>query len=172
MSACLRPIELPDGTRFVTRALEPTDRWAIEEVFAGLGEHSRYTRFGGAKPRLSDNELRYLTEVDHHDHEALLAIDEQSGRPVAVARFVRDPADPTTAELALAVTDEWQGRALGTRLSQLLACRARAERIERFRADVLQSNGRAIALVKRLGEVVRYAFAGGSLELVVELAPS
>jgi RimJ/RimL family protein N-acetyltransferase len=170
MSACLRPIVLPDGTRLVTRALEPTDRWAVEAVFAGLGEHSRYTRFGGAKPRLSENELRYLTEVDHHDHEALLALDEESGRPVAVARFVRDAADPGTAELALAVADEWQGRSLGSVLTQLLACRARAERIERFRADVLQSNERAIALIKRLGEVVRYAFAGGSLELVVELA--
>jgi RimJ/RimL family protein N-acetyltransferase len=168
-ASCLRPIVLPDGTRLATRPLDIADRWAVEAVFAGLGDRSRHARFGGAKTRLSERELDYLTTVDHHDHEALLALDERSGEPVAVARFVRDPADPRTAEIALAVTDEWQGRRLGTLLAQLLACRARAERVERFRATVLHSNARAVALLKRLGRDLRVAFAGGSLEITVDL---
>ena len=28
---------------------------------------------------LSDSQLRYLTEVDHHDHEALIAFDAATG---------------------------------------------------------------------------------------------
>jgi RimJ/RimL family protein N-acetyltransferase len=168
-AACLHPIVLPDGTRFEARQLEPRDRWAVEAVFAGLGDASRHARFGGAKTRLTERELDYLTAVDHRDHEALLALDERSGRPVAVARFVRDSGDPQTAELALAVTDEWQGRRLGTILTQLLACRARSERIERFRATVLRSNTRSLALLKRLGDDVRVAFDGGSLEVTVGL---
>jgi RimJ/RimL family protein N-acetyltransferase len=168
-SACLRPIVLADGTRFAARQLEPRDRWAVEAVFAGLGDASRHARFGGAKTRLNERELEYLTAVDHHDHEALLALDERSGRPVAVARFVRDPGEPSTAEVAFAIVDEWQGRGLGTRLTELLACRARSERIERFRATVLRSNTRAVALLKRLSDDVRVALEGGSLEITVAL---
>jgi RimJ/RimL family protein N-acetyltransferase len=161
---------LSDGTRFTARQLEAGDRWAVQAVFDGLGDRSRHARFGGAKTRLSERELDYLSAVDHRDHEAILALDERSGQPVAVARFVRDGSDPGTAEMALAVTDEWQGRRLGTLLAQLLACRARAERIERFRATVLHSNTRAMALLKRLGHDIRVGFGGGSLEVTVDLA--
>ena len=35
------------------------------------------------------SQLRYLTEVDHHDHEALIAFDPAAGTRSAVARFVR-----------------------------------------------------------------------------------
>jgi RimJ/RimL family protein N-acetyltransferase len=169
MSSCLAPIELADGSRLVTRRLERGDRSAVEAVFAGLSERSRHLRFGGGKARLSERDLEQLTAVDHHDHEALVAVDERSGRPVAIARYVRDAADPRTAEVAVAVTDEWQGRALGSRLVHRLACRARSERIDRFRADVLPSNSRAIALFKRLSTSARVAVSGGSVEIVVDL---
>jgi RimJ/RimL family protein N-acetyltransferase len=169
-TSCLRPIVLPDGTRLAARQLDRGDHRALEAVFAGLSDRSRHARFGGAKTRLSARELDYLSAVDHRDHEAILALDERSGEAVAVARFVRDSADPSTAEVAVAVADAWQGRRLGTQLTQLLACRARAERVQRFRATVLHSNTRAIALLKRLGHDIRVGFGGGSLEVTVDLA--
>jgi hypothetical protein len=33
-------------------------------------------------------------DVDHHDHEALGALDHADGRGVGIARYVRDAADP------------------------------------------------------------------------------
>ena len=65
---------------------------------------------------LSESQLRYLTEVDHDDHEALIAFDAATGDGVGVARFVRLEDDPTSAEAAITVIDEWQGRGLGTAL--------------------------------------------------------
>ena len=38
---------------------------------------------------LTDDIVTYLTDVDHHDHEALAAIDAATGEGVGVARFVR-----------------------------------------------------------------------------------
>jgi hypothetical protein len=39
-----------------------------------------YRRFLSLRGRLSEAELRYITEVDHRDHEALLAFDPDDGR--------------------------------------------------------------------------------------------
>jgi protein lysine acetyltransferase len=66
--------------------------------------------------------LAYLTEVDHQDHEALIAFDSRSGDAVAMARSAR--TEGTSAEAAVTVGDGWQGRGLGTGLTSLLAGRA------------------------------------------------
>ena len=62
-------------------------------------------------------ELSYLTEVDHHDHEALVAVDPETNEGVGVARFVRSAEDPAVAELAVAVADDWQGQGVGSLLA-------------------------------------------------------
>jgi hypothetical protein len=38
--------------------------------------------------------VRYLTEIDHHDHEAIAALDANTGEGIGVARYVRNPARP------------------------------------------------------------------------------
>ena len=58
---------------------------------------------------LSERDLAYLTEIDHHDHEALAAIDPETGELVGVARYVRG-AEPELAEVSVVVGDPWQRR--------------------------------------------------------------
>ncbi len=48
--------------------------------------------------------------MDHHDHEALVAVMPGSGQLVGVARFIRNPREPDQAEVAITVIDSWQGR--------------------------------------------------------------
>ena len=86
-------------------------------------------------PHLRERDLDYLTQVDHHDHEALVAVDEATGEGVGVARFVR--TGPDVAEPAVVVADDWQGRGPARGCSTLLAERAREEGIARFVAPVL-----------------------------------
>jgi GNAT superfamily N-acetyltransferase len=78
--------------------------------------------------------VRYLTEVDHHDHEAIVALDEESGEGIGVARYVRTRERPEVAEVAVTVVDDWQGRGLGTRLLEVVSARAREEDIRSFTA--------------------------------------
>ena len=61
----------------------------LTDGFARLSARSRRSRFFTGKVRLSEAEVRYLTNVDHHDHEALGAV-SRDGRGVGVARYVRD----------------------------------------------------------------------------------
>ena len=116
-----------------------------------MSEESRYRRFLSPKPSFTSSELAYLTEVDHHDHEALIAIEPESGEPVGVARYVRDAAEPQVAEAALAVVDEWQHRGVGTALLRHLIARARQEDVRRFRANVLADNQAMLRLLDQSG---------------------
>ena len=59
------------------------------DAYERLSDESRYRRFLSPHKQLTDAELRYFTEVDHHDHEALVAGDPESGEWVGVARYVR-----------------------------------------------------------------------------------
>jgi GNAT superfamily N-acetyltransferase len=162
-------VELADGSRIFLREVRPGDRGAIRAGFERLSPESRYRRFFAPMSRLSQADLTYLTEVDHHDHEAVLAFDGDGG-PVGVARYVRvDP--PTEAEVAVAVVDDWQGRGAGTALVERLVERARANGIERFVATVLAENEDALELFRSLSPADPSPRAGepGQRVLVIDL---
>jgi GNAT superfamily N-acetyltransferase len=151
------------------RPISADDKQALVDAFERLGDESRYRRFLAPHGSLTENELRYFTEVDHHDHEALLAIDPKTGHGIGVARYVRSKEDPAAAELAVAVVDDWQRQGVGTRLTAALAERARAEGITRFSALVLADNTLMLSLLAELGQVRVVGTQLGTVELTVDL---
>jgi len=159
---------LRDGTRIAIRPLEPEDRDALAEGFQHLSAESRYLRFFTPVPELSDRELDHLTQVDHRDHEALVAEVAETGEGIAVARFVRTGEDE--AEPAVVVVDAWQRRGVASALLDALADRAQEEGIARFRALVLAQNAEAITLLQRLGSV-RTRRLGREVEVEIALEP-
>ncbi len=162
-------IRLADGTRLSLRPLRRSDRALIADGFARLSETSRYTRFFTLVPELAPSMLTYLTEIDHRDHEALVAIDPADGRLAGVARCVRLPsADGGTAEVAVTVVDAWQGRGLGRTLLRALAQRARALGVRRLLAIVKADNLPAVRLFTALGPST-VARAGAELEITIDI---
>ena len=162
---------LRDGAQIEIRPISPDDR---EELAAGmrrLSPESRYRRFFTPTSELSEAQLTYLTEVDHHDHEALVAIEPGTEHGIGVARFVRSPADAETAEVAVAVADFWQGRGVATALLDRLAERARAEGVRRFSADILAENRPMLELIGELGDAHVIERDQGTVTVVVELPP-
>lgn len=159
-------MELRDGTRVVIRPIEPDDRVGLADGFERLSPESRYRRFFAAVAQLSERDLDHLTQVDHHDHEALVAIVEGTGEGIGVARYVR--TGPDVAEPAMVVLDDWQGRGAGSRLLDALVERAREEGIRRFEAPVLAYNADAIHLLASLGETTRKR-QDREVQLTVEL---
>ena len=147
------PVILRDGSRVLIRPIRGTDASLLAEVFARLSDQSRRMRFLGKKEELSAGELRYYTDVDHHDHEALVALDPADGCCAGVARYVRDADDPQAAEIALTVADDWQGRGLGTELLARLSYRARQEGVCRFTAVVSSDNVPMGLLLHSVGAV-------------------
>ena len=158
-----------DDHEVVVRPIEPADKDALARGFERLSEQSRYQRFMTGVQELSDGDLAYLTEVDHHDHEALIAFDAAVPEDaVAVARFVRAPG-ATAAEAAVTVIDEWHGRGLGTALCNLLAERAREEGVERFTALILAENTQMQDVLASLGPARVISREAGTIEIEVAL---
>jgi Acetyltransferase (GNAT) family len=125
-------VDLRDGSRVRIRQAHRTDRDLLARGFERLSPESRYRRFLTPMHGLDQKTLRYLTDLDHRDHEAMFALDE-SGEGVGVARYVRSAVRPDTAEVAVAVVDAWQGRGLGTLLLHAISVRARDEASARSR---------------------------------------
>jgi GNAT superfamily N-acetyltransferase len=154
LNAAGERVRLRDGSVVIIRPVAPSDRCLFAEGFERFGPESRMSRFLGAKSGLSEKDLDFFTNVDHERHEALGAIDAERGVGAGVARMVRgENGDPRTAEAAVAVTDEWQGRGLGTALLERLAARARELGIERFAAVLRTDNRAMMALFQRVGGV-------------------
>ncbi|QEC47152.1 GNAT family N-acetyltransferase [Baekduia soli] len=137
--------QLPE---IVLRPIRPDDKDALVAGLGRLSDRSVYERFLSPKPRLSRSELAYLTEIDGHDHHALVAVLARSpGVIVAVGRWVREADAPQRAEVAVVVADDLQGRGVGRRLGAALA-QAGAERgVEAFIATMLPSNTAAQRLM-------------------------
>ena len=119
--------------------------------------------------QLTESQLTYLTDVDHHDHEALVAFTED-GELVGVARFVRLVDEPAAAEAAVTVADAYQGRGVGTVLTQELARRAREEDVDVFTATALAANLEVIDLLGRLGDSQVKHDGSGGVEMRIVLA--
>jgi GNAT superfamily N-acetyltransferase len=165
------PVCLRDGTAVLVRPVQPTDGALLLDGFARLSLQSRYGRFLTAKRELTPAEVRFLTCVDHHDHDAIGAIDPMTGRGVGVARFVRSKTDPQAAEVAITVVDEWQRRGVGTLLLRRLAERARNAGVFYFTAVVAAENDAMIGLLRNGHSGVELtAMDGAVLEYQISLA--
>lgn len=164
-------MRLRDGTRLLVRHIRPTDKRLLNAGFEHLSEETRRKRFLAPKHRLTAADLRYLTEVDGRDHVALIAVEFGDWkRPVAVARYVRLEDDPQTAEVAITVDDEYQGRGLGRRLGIVLADEARINGITRFSAEILGDNIPALRLMRTISDRLAERSSGPSRALVADLA--
>jgi RimJ/RimL family protein N-acetyltransferase len=165
-------VRLRSGDKVLVRTLRPDDQAGLGAMFEQLSNTSRYQRFLGGKPTVSAHALRRLTEVDHRDHEALVAVtgDGDDGTVVGEARWVRDGDDDALAEMAITVADDWQQCGLGTALAHDLARRAAEEGVERFTAEVLTDNRGIRRLVEHVGEVDHAGQSGGVSMLQVSTA--
>lgn len=163
--------DLRDGRRVRVRLITPADKSGLAAGLARMSPRSRYLRFHRMVERLSDDELRYLTELDMRDHFAWVAVSlDEPGQPgIGVIRYVRDAADRRTAEVAITIVDDWQGVGLGRLLLETLLVSAMMNGIERLRAVVLPEDEAALRLFRGVGG--RPAAAEGGV-LVVDIPVS
>jgi len=168
---------LRDGTQVLLRLVTPEDKELLRAGFERLSPESRYARFLAPKSQLSDDELRYLCEVDHEHHVAIGAVrDDRDVRdpgaaPVGlgIARFIRLADPPNTAEAAIAVADEIQHQGLGSLLFLRLVAAAAERGIERFRCEVLGSNAGMAKLLAQISPDRSIEVGSGVMSIEIAL---
>lgn len=163
-------VELRDGTRALIRPIGPPDRERLNEGFESASAESIFLRFLTPVPRLTSSQLDYLTAIDHVHHEALIAVDPETGQSFGTARYVRSDDDPDEAEFAVGVGDRWMRIGLGTALLTALVRRAREAGIIRFTGLIHADNTAIMRLTEKVGGPYETRPAGeGALEIVVDL---
>ena len=125
------------GSLTVT-ALRPGDVDTVAQVFRGLSPKSSRMRFHAATPRLTASALRLLAAVEPGRHEVLVA--SLLGRPVGLARWVRDRNDRTSAEVALEVVDTEHRHGIGAELARRIVLAARRAGVRTLTAEIHAEN--------------------------------
>ena len=156
-------VELKDGSVAVIRPIESSDKPLVRALYHELTDVSRRLRFLTPTPDLSDEDLDYLTDVDHNRHEAMIAVDGE--RAVGLASYVRVPGERDAAEVAVVVVDDWHGRGLGTALLDRLTERARESGLSRYTMVVSPDNAIVLAALERAGAERTGVSRDGEIEL-------
>jgi acetyl coenzyme A synthetase (ADP forming)-like protein len=148
---------LRDGRSIRVRAIRPDDKQRLLALFRRQSPETIHYRFFGAKATLTDQELRYFTELDFDRHVGLAAVRGSAAEEelLGVARYIRGTGDGAErarrAEFAVAVADADQGRGVGTLLMEHLARIAQRSGITAFEADVLGDNRKMFDLLHAAG---------------------
>lgn len=155
--------------------LLPTDGLALRHGFGELSPRSRRLRFLGELKDLGPSMLhRLVDEVDREHHIALVLValpPDVPERPVAVGRLVQSATDPTTADFAVTVADDWQGRGVGAVLAEAVV-RDRPSEVTRIVTAVATDNTASLAMLRRLGPMHVQLDGPGVYRVEVELAPA
>ena len=163
---------LQDGTPALLWPLLPTDAETLRDVFRRLSPRSRYHRFLHVLDQLDDPMIRLLVDsVDGVHHIALLLIvlpPEGQEELIGVAHLVQYADDPATADIAVTVVDDWQGRGAGTALGSALLAR-RPAAVTRLRTLVAAGNRASLALLARAGRMSAGLPEQGVLDVTVDL---
>lgn len=158
-------VALADGTPLLLRLGTPEDRSALVAGFERLSPESRLSRFFTAMPKLSPLFLDRLVDVDGLRHVAVGAWDRSKesdvGHPadglgVGVGRYIVSDDDPTRAELAVAVIDEYQGRGIGRLLLEAVIAEAFDNGVTTVTATVLSSNEAMLSVLAGMGATLQW----------------
>ncbi|MBV8453598.1 MAG: GNAT family N-acetyltransferase [Deltaproteobacteria bacterium] len=166
----MAPEILRDGTVILIRAIRPHDKQRLLQHFRGLSTQSVYYRFFGIKRSLTDHDLSRLTELDFTNYVGLAATveAEEGERFIGVGRYIRSE-DPSCAEVAFAVLDEYQGHGIGTLLLKHLARSAQRNGIREFAADVLANNHQMLEVFANSGFAFHQSYESGVVRVTLQL---
>lgn len=159
---------LRDGTSIQVRLLTPADGDRLRAFHAGLSLESTRLRYFSVKPKLSDKDVAWLTDVDVVDRCALVAIEHDE--IVAVGRWMRPHPGSPEAEVAFVTADGQQGRGIGTLLLAMLIELAADYGLTTFTASVLSENHSMTKVLGNAGFRVTEAMEAGVREMRIDLS--
>lgn len=143
---------LRDGSRVTIRVLRKEDAALERDFIQRLSPESRWMRFLGGIGQPGDEMIRKFTDLDYRREMAFVALVQQGGKPleIGVSRYSLSP-DGKSCECAVTVSDEWQGKGLGTSLMRHLIDAARQRGIGSMFSIDDADNSRMRDLARDLG---------------------
>ncbi len=141
-----------DSYPFFVRPIRPSDADLLIDHFNSLSPRSVYMRFFSPVKGLSKTVLIKLTQVDYDRQIALVAIMGKGTQKkiTGVCRIILEP-DRTRGEFAIAISDEWQGKGIGSSLLKQCLKAAQSKGVKKVTGIVLSENKQMLLLARKLG---------------------
>jgi GNAT superfamily N-acetyltransferase len=140
------------ASAILVRRIRPGDRDALRSFYATLSEESRRTRFLGPTIGIGADQSTWFCTPDHAHREGFVAVSGPGPIPERILGHVCvEPEGTATAEIAVAVADDVQGRGIGRRLVEAAVARAREHGIGTLTATMLAGNPAIQRLLSGLG---------------------
>lgn len=141
---------LADGTRIWVKPLRPEDRDSYRRAVAGLSPATVALRYGRPRSCLRDDEISEFLDNGRDGREALAATTADGRTIIGVARMAPVPTEPDTAEVAIVIADDWQGRGVGHLLTgDLEVCAVAAGYRSLYATSNLENTAIAVLLRHR-----------------------
>ena len=157
------------------RPIRPEDEHRMVNFHERLSERTVYQRYFhhlNLEQRTAHDRLARICFVDYDRQMVLVGerTNPATGQReiVAVGRLVK-MLDPTEAEFAVLVADDFQGRGLGTELTRTILQIAREEKIRKVRAEILAENAGMVSVARKLGFKVDLKMEDAPVEAEMEL---
>jgi acetyltransferase len=157
------PWTMKDGGSVTIRPIRPEDERAMVHFHETLSERSVYLRYFhliNLEQRTTHERLTRICFIDYTREMALVAerIDAATGHSeiLAVGRMMK-VLGTNEAEVAVLVSDQWQGRGLGKELLARLLIIGRDEKLAKLVADILPDNRGIMRICEKLGFTLKHS---------------
>ena len=165
--------KLNDGTPVLVRPIRPEDEPLLSEFHHTLSPESVYYRYFhtiALDERIAHDRLARLCFVDFDRGAALVVEHTASSGARSIIGIGRLSKIHGTreAEFAILISDQWQGRGIGSELLKRLVKVGREEGLKRISADILPENSAMQAVARHIGFKVKRD-ADGECRAVIDL---
>jgi acetyltransferase len=152
---------LVDGTEVLLRPVRPEDEPLEYELLTSCSRETLNSRFLEGLEHVTHEMLTRVCNIDYErEIEIVAEVRDGSRRKfIGTARLTIEP-DFESGQFGLLVHDDYQGKGLGYKLSDMLIGIAQDKGLARFRGYIFTGNKKMVKLVKKLGFAVEHLSGG------------
>lgn len=156
------------GLEIILRPVKISDEPLLKDFFYSLSDKSLYRRFISMRKDIPHERLQEFCVIDYTKELVILAVVKRDEREDVVGVGQYGIYEAThTAEVALAVRDDYQNRGVGTELLSYLTYLAKKQGLLGFAAEVLVENTPMLHLFEKMGFDISRSVSEGVYELAM-----
>ena len=140
------------GLEVLLRPVRISDEPLLKELFYSLSDKSLYRRFASIRKDMPHERLQEFVVIDYTKEMVILAVRKKDKKEEILGLGQYSIYENThTAEMALVVRDDCQGKGVGAELLSYLAYLAKKQGLLSFTAEVLRENTAMLHLLESAG---------------------
>jgi acyl-CoA hydrolase/RimJ/RimL family protein N-acetyltransferase len=157
--------------QLLLRPVKISDEPLIKDFYYSLSDKSIYSRFLSVRRHLPHSELqKHFVVIDYTREMAILAIKSYQGQDVVagIAQYCIGE-DSLSAEISIAVRDDFQSKGIGSELLSYLVVVAKNQGLHTFTADILPDNLPVFRLIEKLDLKYERKWVSGLIHIIIYL---